>query len=94
MKPQGVTAAWAWGAVMSETASGKFEDDAGIWAGSVLSWDCVLAITSTGKPHCISGKAAENGSDSTIEGQTIEQKGDAQFWGMAVGRNALAVLQA
>lgn len=30
MKPQGVTAAWAWGAVMSETASGKFEDDGGI----------------------------------------------------------------
>lgn len=53
---QGVTTAQAWGAVISETASEKFEDDGGIWAGPVLSWDCIPAIISRRKQHCISGK--------------------------------------
>lgn len=34
---RGVTTAQAWGAVISETASEKFEDDGGICAGPVLS---------------------------------------------------------
>lgn len=91
---QGVATAWAQRAVISETAFEKCEDDGGIWAGPVPSWDCIPAIISRGKPHCISGKAAGNGSGGTIEEQTTGQKGDAQFWDMAFGRNALAVLQA
>jgi len=53
----------------------------------------LLPISNQGKLHCVGGNAAEDGSDSTIQGQTMEDKGAAQFWGTAIAKDVLAELQ-
>lgn len=48
-----------------------------------------LLFSAEESQHCIRGKLLKMALIAQIG-----QKGDAKFWGMAVGRNVLAVLQA
>ena len=53
----------------------------------------LLPISNQGKLHYVGGNAAEDGSYSTMQGQTMEEKGAAQFWGTAIVKDVLAALQ-
>nr|XP_009937240.1 PREDICTED: LOW QUALITY PROTEIN: gamma-soluble NSF attachment protein [Opisthocomus hoazin] len=81
------------GTVISEAALKRLRITVGPEQILSLAGTPLLPISNQGKLHYVGGNAAEDGSYSTMQGQTMEEKGAAQFWGTAIVKDVLAALQ-